>query len=476
MKSFGFIFLFCLLAMHSVAEKITQINGFAPKYIGKEVVIYQIADYLSMKQERVASATVQADSTFSCSFFLSETRQLIVIASNNKGIMLASPGATYEIYLPDRNPYDPYRPAGNNVEIAFSNLSPKDINYRVLEMDRWADEFVTRYYTDNNTKSKYFAQRLDSFKTDVSNYYQADTLDPYFNYHRKFTMARLDDLRFLGSRNQYEKYDFYIRNTPVNYQSEAYMEYINHYYEKFLQHVDPAINNEIYAGILKSSPTKISRAMAKEYTMKHNLKLRELIMIKMLSEAFYDKDYPQTNIIAILDSVVKSGGFKENRLVASAILERITQLAIGGKAPDFMIIDNGKIHDLHTIEGKHTYLIFISPNHPEQIQQLELLVPLYTKYSSVVQFLMIAINDEHVSENELLALKTNYPWETVVVPESHQVLQAYQIKTTPSYLLIDAAGYIIAAPALGPLPNGQYETIDKTFFALKKAVESGSGR
>jgi hypothetical protein len=476
MKNIGFLFVFCLIALQSEAQKITQITGFAPQYIGKEVVVYQIADYLSMKQERIASATVNEDSTFTCSFYLEETRKLIITSANNKGMMLASPGVSYEIYLPDRNPYDPYRPAGNEVEISFNQLPATDINYRVLEMDRWADEFVTRYYTENNAKSKYFAQRLDSFKTNVAAYYKNDTLDPYFNYHRKFTIARLDDLRFLGSRNQYEKYDFYIRNTPVNYQSEAYMEYINHYYEKFLQHVDPAINNEIYSGILKSSPTKISRAMAKEYTMKHNLKLRELVMIKMLSEAFYDKDYPQTNIISILDSVSKYGGFKENRLVAGAILERLTQLAIGGKAPNFMIIDNGKVHDLHTIEGKHTYLIFVTASNKEELKQLELLVPLYTKYSAFVQFLMIVKDDGKLTENELSTFKLNYPWETVIVTESHAVLQSYQVKTTPSYDLLDAAGYIIGAPALGPLPNGQYETIDKTFFALKKATENGSGQ
>jgi hypothetical protein len=48
------------------------------------------------------------------------------------------------------------------------------------------------------------------------------------------------------------------------------------------------------------------------------------------------------------------------------------------------------------------------------------------------------------------------------------MLSDYKIETFPSYVLIDNSGYIVSAPALGPLPNGQYETIEKTFFYIKK--------
>jgi hypothetical protein len=41
--------------------------------------------------------------------------------------------------------------------------------------------------------------------------------------------------------------------------------------------------------------------------------------------------------------------------------------------------------------------------------------------------------------------------------------------TYPSYVLVDETGFIVAAPALSPMPNGQYETIDKTFYYIKEA-------
>ena len=45
----------------------------------------------------------------------------------------------------------------------------------------------------------------------------------------------------------------------------------------------------------------------------------------------------------------------------------------------------------------------------------------------------------------------------------------YKIESYPQYTLIDPTSHIVASPALKPTPNGQYETIDLTFFHLKKA-------
>jgi hypothetical protein len=254
------------------------------------------------------------------------------------------------------------------------------------------------------------------------------------------------------------------------------MEYINVFYAQFMQHIDSKLNDKIYQGIVQASPTIINRAMAGEYTMKNNIKLREYVMIKLLSEVYYQKDYPQTTILTILDSVARFGGFKENRTIAKNIYDRLTELGIGGRAPDFLIVDNQKVIDLKRFEGKHLYLFFVDPTSSEQLKQLSLLVPLYNKYYNAVNFLMIIKNDGALNEQALTKFKNDYPWESTALASTHSIFSSYQIAVTPSYFLIDAAGYLVAAPALGPLPNGQYETIDKTFFALQKAIDSNNDR
>ena len=87
---------------------------------------------------------------------------------------------------------------------------------------------------------------------------------------------------------------------------------------------------------------------------------------------------------------------------------------------------------------------------------------------------MIIKDDGSATQEALKSMKTSYPWESVVVNSTHSMLSNYQIVTFPYYVLIDPIGYVVAAPALGPLPNGQYETIDQTFFKINKAIEENA--
>ncbi|HLP56031.1 MAG TPA: TlpA disulfide reductase family protein [Fluviicola sp.] len=466
----------CLgLSLTALADEITKITGFAPAYVGKQIDIFEVVDYLSMKQERIASTTVQADSTFSCSFYLNETRKLVIASNNNSGFIYAQPGAIYDLYMPDRNEYDPYRPLGNKIELTLYGLDSTDINYKILTFNRWTDEILATYYTKNNAESVYFCQRIDKFKTDVENYYKNDTTDLFFRTHIKFTMGRIDNMTFLGNRNKYEKYDFYLRSTPVYYQSDTYMDYVKLYYEKLLTSIDPAINNKFYLALLKSSPSLIMHSLGAEYTLKSNVRLRELVMIKTLSEAFYEKDFPQTNILTVLDSISSHGLFKENRVIAANIITRLMELTPGSKAPDFTVTGSGTVYDLKKYSGKHLYVFFVSPSNVECQKQMELLVPIYQRYQKEVQFLMVVKDDGKTDAAALEKFRTGLPWESVVVAPDNTILKTYQVINIPYYVVIDPIGYVVAAPAMGPTPNGQYETIDKLFFYIKKAIEEGTG-
>lgn len=471
MNRYTLILFFIVILFSQVrAQSLTEISGFAPAYVGKEIEVYQISDYITLREERIASSTVKEDSTFSLVFNLDETRKLILKSGNNKANMFANPSAKYEVLFPEKSKYDPYNPSGNFVELIFYGLGKEDINYKVLEFNRWNDEFVARYYTKNNADSKYFVARLDTFKMDVEKYYKADTLDRYFNYHRKYTIAKLDDLRFMGARNQYEKFDFYIHNTPIYYQNEAYMQYIMHFYEKLLPRISSELNNQVYLGILKSSPTAIARALSKEYTLSKQYKLRELIMLKTLAECYYDKDYPQTNILTILDSVSKGALFPENKLVAQNIRFRLTELSSGSKAPDFLLKDGAKDVTLHSFQKKYLYLFFADPSSVDNMKQMNLLKPIYERYKDNFSFVMVYKDKPEI---DAAKLKNELPWQVIPAKESNSIFKNYNVVNYPYYMLIDPFGYVISAPALGPVPNGSYDTIDKIFFLIQKALKEG---
>lgn len=469
---------FTFLAFSSVFSqegKIVQIKGFAPSYVGQTISVMEIEDYFSMNEVRLASANVTEDSTFTISFFLKETQKLILRANKNTCFLYAQPGTVYDVYIPEKDKYDPYRPNGNTIELTFFELDSMDINYRILQFQRWSDEFISSYYYLKNVKPIEFATQLDAFKSSVdSTYHLNDTLNKsqnepqkFFNTFVRFSIASIDNIQFAAERNRYEKHDFYIKHSPVSYRNDAYMEYIKAFYEKMIPRLSMETNNRVYLGLLKSSPTLIMKALGGEYTL-INMRIREMVMIKALSEEFYSKDFPQTNILTVLDSVANHSLFEANAVIAKNMINRLTELSVGGKAPDFVLkTDKGETLTLGSLPKKHVYIHFYDPSSQKNTIELEPLIKLYNTYKEDVTFITVYPENAY-SASDTAKVLNKIPWTKCKTDKTNPIWKNYKVSTYPTYVLLDGYGYIVGAPALTPMPDGQYQTIDKTFFFIQR--------
>lgn len=460
-----FIFLFCFVFLRIHAGEI-RISGTAPAYAGKLIELFEIEDYLSHRERLLASTRVGEDGRFSLITDLSRIQQLVLKSANNSGFLYVQPGQQYTIDFPDRNPHDPYRTTGNLVEIGFFDLDSLDINYKILAFQRWVDDFVGNNFYLKDAKPMTFIENFDRFKANVEKAYKSDT-STFFKTHVRFTIASLDNIQHAAVRNRYEKHDFYLKYTPVQYENDTYMYYLTGFYQNLLPRLASEINEAVYQGILKGSPTLIMNALGGEYTL-INLRIRELVMIQALSEVYHSEQYPQTNILTILDSVEAHAMFEANKRIAGNMKYRLTELSRGSKAPDFVLLSEEKTSKtLYDFRGKHLYIHVFDPMSLENRKELELLKNLHQTYGTIVQFVTVYRADR--VEN---GVKPELPWLSFALAEDASFWKNYRIETFPHYVLIDAAGYIVDSPSLGPRPNGQYETIDKTFFELKKVRES----
>ncbi len=461
-------FLSIILFSSALFGQRVSILGYAPTYTGKTVKAYDIEDYFSGKERLIATSTVQADSLFSLTFDISEVRKIVIRSGNNHGFILVEPNASYRIYFPERDKYTPYRPTGNEVELAFLDLDSTDINYKVLSFQRWVDHFLGNNYHLHSVDAKEFMTNLDKFKANVEKAYKEDT-SIYLKAHVRFTLAGLDNIPNAAERNRFEKYDFYLRNTPVYYNCETYMTYVSDFYQKLLPRLSNEANQAVYDGILRSSPTLIMHALGTEYTLS-NIQLRELVMIKTLSEAFHDDEFPQTNILTVLDSLSQRAIFKQHRVIAANIRNKLTELVPGGKAPDFVLLQEGsETKTLYNFAGKHVYLHFMDPESLNSRKELPLLKELHQNYAPYIHFVTV-YKEQDLSEEGLKAIRS-LDWDVYGLSESNAIWDRYRIESYPQYTLIDAAGYVVASPSLGPTPNGEYKTIDETFFHIKKAID-----
>lgn len=461
------VFVFQANAAAADLGKVT-INGIAPGYLGSEITVSVIEDYFSDVTKVVARSTVQLDSTFKFTFKIDQTQKVVIQSKNNKAYLYVQKDAVYDVYLPERDPYLPPVKSGSIVELTFFGLDETDINFQILAFQRWNDEYMSRYYKLKDTDPGAFAQKLDTFKMYVEKYYK-ESDDIFLTTFVRFSIAELDEIQFAGMRNRYEKYDFYIKPSPVFYKNDAYMSYIKRYYKNLIPRLHNKTNVQVYDAILKASPTLLMKALGTEYSL-GNLRIREMIMIKSLSEVFYSDDYPQTNIMTILDSLSNNCLFDENETIAQNVKFRLTDLVPGGLAPKFTIATAEGLKTHYDYRGQHLYLHFFDPTVVENLTEIDLLRKLHEEYGEYVQFVSLAVSPKSAPSDTLSPLP-NVPWEMYPIELNDELLDKFKIRAYPSYVMVDAAGYIVAAPALGPTPNSKYETIDKTMFYIRKYLK-----
>lgn len=467
------ISIFFILSSLSIYAQTVKIDGYAPGYLDKTITAFEIEDYFSFYETPIGRATVDSDSMFHLSLDIHNTKKIVLRGKNNKTFLYVQPGGKYQVFFPEKDQYEPNRRNGNEVELTFFGLDSTDINYKILGFQRWVDYFVgnTFYRKDADSTNSDYVSHLDEFKSSVQKYYEKDT-SVFLKTYIKFTIAGLDNVQHAAERNRYEKYDFYIKGHPISYDNDVYMAYMKGFYQNMMPRLHDKINEDTYQGILNASPTMIMHALGFEYTLK-NIKIREMIMLKMLSEVYYSGDYPQTNIISIMDSVANHGLFAENRKIAGNLKSRLTELVPGIKAPDFVVKDTSGVKTIANFKGKYIYLHFIDPESTQNRKELILLKDLYTKYQDNVEFISVYKKNDEIDPEYLKEL-SDANWGTYGLSENNSIWKNYQVIAFPHYVLIDPYGYIVASPALAPTPNGQYETIDKTFFLIKKSIERRS--
>ncbi|XOV68371.1 MAG: TlpA family protein disulfide reductase [Fluviicola sp.] len=470
------ILLLLVLSGFSLSAQKVVISGYAPEYVGQEMKVFRIKDYLSDQTTLISSATVAKDSTFELSFFSEEIEKVILRCDNNRSHLYIEPGATYSVFFPERNKYEPKLPSGNTVELTFYDLDSLDINYKILRFQRWYDYFVGgTYHLRNDKEAVEFAAYLDTFKTNVYNYYLPDTSENSFflKTYIRYSIAGLDNINTLAERGRYEKYDFYLEKYPVCYKNDIYMDYMTAFYDKTIHQLHRVTSEKFYQGVVQSSPTMIYNALGAEYTLS-NMKLRELVMIQSLAEAYYSDEYPKTNIETILDSLSQNCLFEAHEDIAKNVLDRLTDLVPGGKAPNFVLHqDESSPKTLLDYKDKHLYIHFLDPRIESNMRELEIMKDMHTRYKDYVQFLTIYPKYENSPKSSLEKLK-ELPWDSFEVEKDHSILERYQVVNFAQFVLIDAAGNIVASPAPKPTPDGEYDTIDRTFYYLKQQMDQGN--
>jgi len=461
-----FLILFALiLTFNSKADVI--VHGRCYK-AGIPITFYRYDEFLTNTEIQIGQTIVNPNGSFNVGIRTNQIEKILLRYDKKYCWMYVQPDATYYIDLLNDDSIKTNFSDDNESELVFLRLDSTDINYKVLAFEAWMDDFLADIYLLKDVKPGEFARGISIMKKEIARDYASDT-NSYFGAYLKYSVGlTVDNFQYIGSMTQAEKYEFYFLDSPLLVQNDKYMEFFQLFFEKYYYQLSKEIRAEAYSAVIRSDLDGFLVALNKDPMLK-DTPLVDLVALLIFKEEMNSKELPKSNLKVMLTHLEADMPEPTMKRMAQNLLKKYAELQAGMKSPDFLLDEN--IH-LSDYTGKYIYLHFFNPENQKCINEISALRKLYEKYGKYIEIISIIPYDgQTLGEMEIRNLEA-IKWSRFGISKEHEIWSLLKVKNYPYYILIDEQLIIKSMPALTPSPNGLYETIEKTFYDIKRKKEN----
>jgi thiol-disulfide isomerase/thioredoxin len=429
------------------------LTGIAKGAEGKVLDVYAYSDPLSYTMAKIASGKIDTLGNFKFSFKIDETIYTYVKVGFTRAPLYIEPGKTYSLLIncdecksadDKTNPYL----APKDLLLSIENTDSTELNNLIYHFNFDYDKFIYNNYISlikNRNKAK-----LDTFRIQLNMKY-GGIKNEYFTSLVRYRVAAIEQLAQLSDENTLAKK--YLFDQPVLYDNTGYIEFFNDFFENYvtmksqkITHVD--LEKTITG--LKSMPAFLD-SLGKDSILRNEI-IREMVAVKCLAEIYYTKSYDQETILSMLQYIADSSKFPEHKAAAGNYINFFTKLTKGTVAPSFSLKDiNGQTYSLSEfMKGKYVYLVFWTTWCVPCISDMELIGKLIEKYGTKVEFVGISCDKEYMTFYNYMKQNTTFGFTSLHWNGNSELLENYDVKAYPSYILIDPDGKIYQNPAEAP--------------------------
>ena len=213
------LILFLLCSLYIKGN--TTIYGTAFGSKNSYVYASLVDDYLTNAETLVYNTVVNSEGRFVIELENLGMRKIVIRINNSYAKLYIQNDATYIVDFPEETiDVIPYF-SGSETEILFFNLDSTDINYKILGFEAWMDDEIANLYILKDVEPVKFIEGVLQFKTDIQTAYAADTCSYFKNYIKYSLGKNLDNIQYFGAPTKRSKYEFFIKNEPLQYNNPA---------------------------------------------------------------------------------------------------------------------------------------------------------------------------------------------------------------------------------------------------------------
>lgn len=449
MKERILVFFFSLLV--SLPALAIRIEGKNREYAEKEIEFYRFSDPVTQEKELVFTLKPDEEGNFTADTEVPQTTFVFSDFGIYRGLLFLEPGKNLKLLFPplrEKSFADSKNPYFEPVEFWFSTEKGDQLNDHISIFDSKLNLLTDKFFNQ-----LYFTQSqsaFDSVKTQLSEV--ADiSASPVFTTHKNLKLKSL------------EADVFRLKPETVSKElMKTEQEFLSH--PAFLELFDKTFANKLSFEARAAGGDKIRQAVAaRNVTFLKNLvnekynipgSFADLVLLKILHDAFYSGDFQQNDILAIISSPALSADSNQYiRHISENILKKLKFLQKGSKAPVICLKDtNG--HNVCSDstpadDKKFKYLIFADTEMIVCREHLKYLTRIDEMFQKQLEIIIV------LRKSDIIGMKIFLDKEKIpgihLVDENSEFAEKYRVKSYPSCLLLNHIHEVEFQQAFAPM-------------------------
>jgi hypothetical protein len=365
-----------------------------------------------------------------------------------RGLLFIEPGQKIVLQLPpvrEKSFADQKNPYFEPVSFWFATEIRQQLNNQISVFTNRLNQLTDQYFDQ-----LYFRQSkqiYDSLLFFIEKEFGGIKSDA-FQFHKKLSLKMLEVDAF-----RLKPEDYSALFSGIKQQFWLYPSFTSFFDKTFTGQLSFAAKSvkgdEIRKAVNQGNISFLSDHIKTKY--KITGEMAELVLLKMLHDAFYSGDFSKNAIQQMTKSARFTG--HQNQMIREAaanIYKKITHLQTGSAAPVICLNNlTGQKTCTNQTTGKYKYIIFADAEMAVSREHLKYLSAIEEKYSKNLEiFIVLRKTDathtkKFFAENEVPGVK--------LTDENEEFTQLYKIRSFPQCFLLDASHRVKLAPAKAPL-------------------------
>ena len=357
--------------------------------------------------------------------------------------LILTPNATYdiEIIVPEKKDDVSYFEK-EFPTIRVKRATDKGIYRQII----YSEEIINGYMTEhfNQIYRGRQLRYIDSIQNAISREVP-DIKSDYVKNHNRYKIAAIKlGISTDGGKKVIKDY---FDGQPVLYTQSAYIDLFK---ELFDGYFNSAYDSHLLNDAFAQGPAAFKKYLLTDPFMAKNPQLAELITIYNLQKLCYGDRSTGRLAKDQLNHIKSQTKYPEHKTIISDFFEKFNRLAPGAVATDFTLKDrNGNEMSLSDYKDHLVLLQFVDGTSPVSEYQFSELRSLHNQWRDTVQIITIATHDKMAFYKQQFEEKRQ-DWPLLDLGDNILLLEAYNVRTFPEYILITKGNKIGEAPAPSP--------------------------